>query len=227
MTGGLSRSQIAWRAAQDIHEGATVNLGVGLPLGIPNHIPADKEVVFHSENGLLGMGPPAAEDEEDWELINAGTRPTTLLPGGSFFHHADSFAMIRGGHIDICALGAFQVSANGDLANWDLGDGKRIPTVGGAMDLAVGAKRVFVLTEHNARDGAPKIVERCSLPLTGLACVDRIFTDLAVIDVTDRGLSVTEHLETISFEELQNRTGASLEQSSDWRPLISPALDGE
>jgi 3-oxoadipate CoA-transferase beta subunit len=222
---GLTRPQIAWRVAQDIPDGAVVNLGIGMPLAIPNFIPTDREVVLHSENGLLGMGPPAAEGEEDWELINAGTRATTLIPGGSYFHHADSFAMIRGGHIDICALGAFQIAANGDLANWNLGDGIRTPAVGGAMDLAAGAKRVFILTDHFARDGAPKIVERCTLPLTGLACVNRIYTDLAVIDVVEDGLSVLEFIEDISFEELQAKTGAKIQPSDDCRPLVAPALD--
>ena len=222
---GLTRPQIAWRAAQDIPDGSIVNLGIGMPLGIPNYIPAEREVILHSENGLLGMGPPAKEGEEDWELVNAGTMATTLLPGGSYFHHADSFAMIRGGHIDICALGAFQVAANGDLANWNLGDGVRTPTVGGAMDLAVGAKRVFILTDHNARDGAAKIIKECSLPLTGLACVDRIFTDLAVIEVTAAGLVVLEHVEDILFEELQDKTDARLQQSTDWKPLTAPNLD--
>ena len=222
---GLTRPQIAWRAAQDIPDGAIVNLGIGMPLGIPSYIPAEREVILHSENGLLGMGPPPKEGEEDWELINAGLMATTLLPGGSYFHHADSFAMIRGGHIDICALGAFQVAANGDLANWDLGDGLRTPTVGGAMDLAAGAKRIFIVTDHNARDGASKIVEKCSLPLTGHACVDRIYTDLAVIEVTASGLLVLEHVEEFSFEELQAKTDASLKKSADWKPLKAPDLD--
>lgn len=224
MTAGLSRPQIAWRAAQDIPDGAVVNLGIGIPLAIPNFIPDGREVILHSENGLLGMGPPAPEGEEDWELINAGTRATTLVPGGSYFHHADSFAMIRGHHIDICALGAFQVAANGDLANWNLGDGVRIPTVGGAMDLAAGAKRLFVLTDHCARDGTPKIVEECSLPLTGVGCVERIYTDLAVIDVTAQGLDVLEHVDGLSGEELQARTGAPLKFSDNWRPLEAPDL---
>jgi len=221
---GLRRFQIAWRAAQDIPDGAVVNLGIGIPLGIPNFIPDGREVVLHSENGLLGMGPPAREGQEDWELVNAGTRATTLLPGGSFFHHADSFAMIRGGHIDICALGAFQIAADGSLANWNLGDGKRTPAVGGAMDLAAGAKKLFVLTEHNAKDATPKIVEECELPLTGVRCVDRIFTDVAVIDVTPDGLSVAEHLEELSFDELQERTAAPLTQADDWKPLTAPDL---
>lgn len=225
MTTGLTRRQIAWRAAWDIPDGAVVNLGIGMPMEIPNFIPEDREIVLHSENGLLGMGPLAKEGEEDWELVNAGTRPTTLVTGGSYFHHADSFAMIRGGHIDICVLGAFQIAANGDLANWNLGDGARTPAVGGAMDLAAGAKRVFILTEHCARDGAPKIVEHCALPLTGLACVDRIYTDFAVIDVTDRGLSVREHIEDLTFEGLREKTGAPLELAEDWRPLTAPAMD--
>jgi len=222
---GLTRPQIAWRAAQDFPDGAVVNLGIGMPLAIPRYIPSDREVILHSENGLLGMGPPAIEGEENWDLINAGTRATTLLAGGSFFHHADSFAMIRGGHIDICALGAFQIAANGDLANWNLGDGVRTPAVGGAMDLAAGAKQVFILTDHCSRDGAPKIVERCTLPLTGLACVNRIYTDLAVIEVTENGLLVRELVDEISFEDLQTKTGAELQTADDCRPLTAPMLD--
>jgi 3-oxoadipate CoA-transferase beta subunit len=227
MTGGLSRVQIAWRVAQDIADGAYVNLGIGMPLAIPRFIPEDREVVLHSENGLLGMGPPPPEDAEDWELINAGTRPTTLLPGGSFFHHADSFAMIRGGHLDICVLGAFQISAGGDLANWNLGDGSRIPTVGGAMDLAAGAKRVFVMSDHCARDGAPKIVAECTLPLTGVACVDRIYTDLAVIDVTADGLLVRELVETCDFAELEAKTGAPIRLAGNSRSLTAPDIEAD
>ena len=221
---GLTRPQIAWRAAQDIPNGAIVNLGIGMPIAIPQHIPENREVILHSENGLLGMGPAPAEGEEDFELVNASTRPSSILPGGSYFHHADSFAMIRGGHIDICVLGAFQVAANGDLANWNLGDGVRTPTVGGAMDLAAGAKQIFILTDHCARDGGPKIVEKCTLPLTGLGCVDRVYTDLAVIDITPNGLEVSDIVAGCSFEELQAKTGAALRRADNCRELIAPDL---
>lgn len=222
---GLTRPQIAWRAAQDIPDGAVVNLGIGMPMNIPKFIPEDIEVILHSENGLLGMGPAPAKEDEDWELVNAGTQPTTVLPGASYFHHADSFAMIRGGHIDICALGAFQVAANGDLANWNLGDGVRTPAVGGAMDLAAGAKQIFILTDHCARDGGPKIVEKCTLPLTGLGCVDRVYTDLAVIDITPNGMEVSDIATGCSFEELQAKTGAPLRRAHNCRELIAPDLD--
>ena len=225
MSGNLTRRQIAWRTAQDIPDGAVVNLGIGMPLAIPNFIPDDREIILHSENGLLGMGPAPAKGDEDWDLVNAGTRPTTVLPGGSFFHHADSFAIIRGGHLDICVLGAFQVSQSGDLANWSLGATARIPTVGGAMDLAASTKNLFINTDHCARDGAPKIVAECSLPLTGVGCVDRIYTDLAVIDVTPDGLVVREMVPGLSFGDLQARTGAALRLAADWCPLTAPDLD--
>lgn len=220
----LSRAQIAWRVAQDIEDGSYVNLGVGIPLAVTSYIPADREVVLHSENGVLGMGPAPAADKVDWNLVNAGKQPVTILPGGSYFHHADSFAMIRGRHIDICVLGAFQVSEKGDLANWTLGNTAMPPAVGGAMDLAVGAKKIFVTMEHCARDGAAKIVRQCTLPLTGVSCVDRIFTDLAVIDVTKKGLLVREVVPGCSFEELCARTDASLTLAEDWRPLRAPEL---
>jgi 3-oxoadipate CoA-transferase beta subunit len=206
----LTRDQIAARVAQDIPEGAYVNLGIGLPTMVTRHLPADLDIFLHSENGLLGMGPPPAPGEEDEDLINAGKQPVTLLPGGAYFHHADSFAMMRGGHLDICVLGAFQVSATGDLANWHTGAPDAIPAVGGAMDLAIGAKRVFVMMEHQTKDGASKIVPECSYPLTGVACVSRIYTDLAVIDVTPRGLVVREMVDGLSFDELQRITGVPL-----------------
>jgi 3-oxoadipate CoA-transferase beta subunit len=205
----LSRDQIAARVARDIPEGAYVNLGIGLPTLVANHLPADREIFLHSENGILGMGPAPAEGDEDWDLINAGKQPVTLKTGGAFFHHADSFAMMRGGHLDICVLGAFQVSASGDLANWHTG-GDAIPAVGGAMDLAAGAKSVFIMMEHQTKTGESKIVERCTYPLTGVGCVTRIYTDIAVIDVTRRGLVATEWVPSISFEELCSRTGAPL-----------------
>ncbi len=206
----LSRDQIAQRVALDIEEGAYVNLGIGLPTRIANFLAPGKEIFLHSENGILGMGPAPETGEEDDELINAGKEHVTLLTGGCFFHHGDSFAMMRGGHIDVCVLGAFQVAANGDLANWHTGAPDAIPAVGGAMDLAVGAKKVFVTMEHNTKKGEPKIVERCTYPLTGLACVDRIYTDLAVIDVTPRGLVVLEMAPGIDIQTLQNRTEAPL-----------------
>jgi len=206
----LDRNQIAARVARDIPEGAYVNLGIGLPTLVANHIPKGREVILHSENGVLGIGPRPAQGQEDEDLINAGKEPVTLLPGGAYFHHADSFAMIRGGHIDFCVLGAFQVSAAGDLANWHTGEPDAIPAVGGAMDLALGAKKVLVMMEHVTKGGASKIVERCTYPLTGVACVHRIYTDLAVIDVAPDGLRVVEMVEGLSFEDLQRQTGAPL-----------------
>ena len=206
----LNRDQRAARVAKDIAEGAYVNLGIGLPTLVANHLPKDREIFLHSENGLLGMGPAPAKGEEDPDLINAGKQPVTLLTGGAYFHHGDSFAMMRGGHLDICVLGAFQVSAGGDLANWHTGAKDAIPAVGGAMDLAIGAKRVFVMMDHVTKSGEPKIVARCTYPLTAMACVDRIYTDLAVIDVTTHGLTVVEIVEGLSFEELQRMTAAPL-----------------
>jgi 3-oxoadipate CoA-transferase beta subunit len=205
-----TRDDIARRVAQDIPEGAYVNLGIGLPTKVANYLPKDREIFLHSENGLLGMGPAPAPGHEDPELINAGKEPVTLLEGGAFFHHGDSFAMMRGGHLDVCVLGAFQVSASGDLANWHTGAPDAIPAVGGAMDLAIGAKQVFVMTDHLTKTGECKIVERCTYPLTGIGCVDRIYTDLAVIDITPRGLEVIEIVEGLSFEALQNVTPVPL-----------------
>jgi 3-oxoadipate CoA-transferase beta subunit len=206
----LTRDRMAARVALDIPEGAYVNLGIGLPTLVANHLPAGREIFLHSENGILGMGPAPASGAEDWDLVNAGKQPVTLLTGGAFFHHADSFAMMRGGHLDICVLGAFQVSAAGDLANWHTGAADAIPAVGGAMDLAIGARRTFVMMEHVTREGAPKIVERCSYPLTGVGCVARLYTDLAVIDVTADGLVAREWIDGLSFDELQALTGAPL-----------------
>lgn len=202
----LTREQLAARVARDIPEGAYVNLGIGLPTLIGNYLPKDREIFLHSENGILGMGPAPAAGQEDWDLINAGKQPVTLLQGGAFFHHADSFAMMRGGHLDICVLGAFQVAANGDLANWHTGAADAIPAVGGAMDLAVGAKQVFVMMEHLTKGGESKIVEHCSYPLTGVGCVSRVYTDLAVIDIKPDGLHVLEMVEGLSFDELQRLT---------------------
>ncbi len=206
----LSRDDIAKRVAKDIPEGAYVNLGIGLPTKIANFLPKDKEIFLHSENGLLAFGEAPAKGEEDDELINAGKEYVTMLTGGAFFHHGDSFAMMRGGHLDICVLGAFQVAQNGDLANWHTGAKDAVPAVGGAMDLAVGAKKVFVTTEHTTKTGTPKIVKELSYPVTGKACVDRIYTDLCVIDVTADGLKVIEMVEGLSFDELQSLTEATL-----------------
>lgn len=206
----LTRDQIAARVAIDIPDGAYVNLGIGLPTKISNYLPADKDIFLHSENGLLAFGPPPAKGEEDPELINAGKEFVTMLTGGSFFHHGDSFAMMRGGHLDICVLGAFQVAANGDLANWHTGAPNAIPAVGGAMDLAVGSKKVFVTTDHVTKTGEAKIVAELIYPVTGKQCVDRIYTDLCVIDVTADGMKVIEKVEGLSFEELQSLTGATL-----------------
>lgn len=208
----FSRDQIAARVARDIPEGAYVNLGIGLPTLVANHLPAGKDVFLQSENGILGMGPAPAPGQEDYDLINAGKQPVTALPGAAYFHHADSFGMMRGGHLDICALGAFQVSVDGDLANWHTGAPDAIPAVGGAMDLAVGAKQVLIMMEHLTKSGQSKIVERCTYPLTGVACVSRIYTDLAVIDVTRAGLVVLEMAPGLAFAELQRLTGVPLTQ---------------
>ena len=209
-----TRDQMAARVAQDIPEGAYVNLGIGLPTMVANHLPKDREILLQSENGLLAMGPAPAAGAEDPDLINAGKQPVTLLPGGAYFHHADSFAMMRGGHLDFCVLGAFQVSKDGDIANWHTGAPDAIPAVGGAMDLAIGAKRVYVMMEHLTKQGQSKIVERCTYPLTGVRCVNRIFTDLAVIDVTREGLQVVEMAEGLALEELQRLTGVPLKQAA-------------
>jgi 3-oxoadipate CoA-transferase beta subunit len=206
----LTRDEMARRVARDIPEGAYVNLGIGLPTMVANHLPKEREIFLHSENGLLGMGPAPPPGEEDYDLINAGKQPVTLLPGGAYFHHADSFAMMRGGHLDICVLGAFQVSVQGDLANWSTGGADAIPAVGGAMDLAIGAKRTFVMMEHLTKGGESKIVERCTYPLTGIGCVSRIYTDLAVIDVTPRGLKLVEACTGLGHAELEQLTGVPL-----------------
>jgi 3-oxoadipate CoA-transferase beta subunit len=206
----FSREEMAARVALDIPDGAYVNIGIGLPTLVANFLPRDREIVLQSENGLLGMGPAPAAGEEDPDLVNASKLPVTLVTGGSFFHHGDSFAMMRGGHIDYCIMGAFQVSQAGDLANWHTGAPDAIPAVGGAMDLAIGARHVYVMMEHLTKTGESKIVEKCTYPLTGLACVDRIYTDLAVIDVTARGLEVVEMAAGLAFEELQRLTAAPL-----------------
>jgi 3-oxoadipate CoA-transferase beta subunit len=208
-----SRDEMAAKVARDIAEGAYVNLGIGLPTLVANHLPRDREIVLHSENGILGMGPAPAAGHEDMDLINAGKQAVTLLAGGAYFHHADSFAMMRGGHIDVCVLGAFQVSVAGDLANWHTGAPDAIPAVGGAMDLATGAKRVYVMMEHLTKGGESKIVASLTYPPTALACVDRIYTDLAVLDVTPQGLRVRERAEGVSFDELERLTGVALKES--------------
>ena len=223
MTNGrLNRRQIAWRVAQDIHDGACVNLGIGMPVLVGNYLPDDREIILHSENGILGMGPAPAPGEEDYELTNASKGPVTLLDGGSFVHQADSFAMIRGGHIDICVMGVFQVSASGDLANWSTGGPDAIPGVGGAMDLAIGAKRVFVMTEHMTRAGEPKIVEHCSYPLTGAGVVSSIYSNIAVIDITGEGLVVREKLAGLELDDVQSVTGAPVRLANDWQTLDVP-----
>ena len=206
----FSREEMAVRVARDIPEGAYVNIGIGLPTLVGNYLPPDREIVLQSENGVLGMGPAPPAGEEDPDLINASKLPVTLMAGGSFFHHGDSFAMMRGGHIDYCILGAFQVSEAGDLANWHTGAADAIPAVGGAMDLAVGARHVYVMMEHATKSGESKIVKKCTYPLTGLACVDRIYTDLAVIEVTRHGLEVIDMAEGLAFDELQRLTAAPL-----------------
>ncbi|CAA9283132.1 MAG: Succinyl-CoA:3-ketoacid-coenzyme A transferase subunit B [uncultured Acetobacteraceae bacterium] len=207
----FSRDQMARRAADDIPEGWCVNLGIGIPTLVANHVPTDREVVFHSENGILGMGPAPAKGREDPWLVNAGKQLITLVPGASFVGHADSFAMIRGGHIDLCVLGGFEVAENGDLANWATSENDTAPAVGGAMDLAAGAKRLWVLMEHTTKDGRPKVVERCGYPLTGLGCVTRVYTNLAVLDVVPgRGFVVREMAPGVDFETLQSRSAARL-----------------
>jgi 3-oxoadipate CoA-transferase beta subunit len=210
-----TRDEMAQRVARDIPEGAVVNLGIGLPTLVANHLPPPgavgyREVMIHSENGVLGVGPAPAPGDEDYDLVNAGKQPVTLLPGGSYFHHTDSFAMMRGGHLDICVLGAFQVSGRGDLANWHTGAADAIPAVGGAMDLAIGAKKTFVMMEHGTKTGEPKIVAACSYPLTGVACVSRIYTDLAVLDITPAGVQPMELAEGLTFAELQAATAVAL-----------------
>jgi 3-oxoadipate CoA-transferase beta subunit len=201
---------MARRVAQDIPEGAYVNLGIGLPTMVANHLDKSRDIFLHSENGILGMGPAPAAGEEDEDVINAGKQPVTLLIGGSYFHHGDSFAMMRGGHLDICVLGAFQVSVQGDLANWHTGAPDAIPAVGGAMDLAIGAKSVYVMMEHQTKTGESKIVQACTYPLTGIGCVNRIYTDLAVMDVTPNGLIVRDIAEGLSLQELEKLTGVAL-----------------
>lgn len=206
----LTREQIAQRIAQDIPEGAYVNLGIGMPTLVGNYLPRDREILLHSENGILGMGPAPVAGQADMDLINAGKEPVTLLTGGAYFHHTDSFAMMRGGHIDIAVLGAFQVSVAGDLANWHTGEPGAIPAVGGAMDLAVGAKNVWVMMEHLTKSGESKFVAHCTYPLTGIGVVKRVYTDLAVIEVTPGGLVASRLVPGLALDELQRLTGVQL-----------------
>ncbi|WP_426958362.1 3-oxoacid CoA-transferase subunit B [Muricoccus radiodurans] len=214
----LTREGLARRVARAIPDGSFVNLGIGLPDMVPDHIPEDREVVLHSENGILHVGPRPPEGQEDWNLINAGKQPVTIRPGGSYFDTALSFAIMRGGHLDISVLGAFQVSASGDLANWSTGENEGVPAVGGAMDLAVGARQIWVMMEHVSRYGHPRLVQACTYPLTARGVVRRVFTNLAVIAVTAEGLEVEEILPGLSLEELQRQTGAPL-RATDPRPL--------
>ena len=202
-----TKDELAKRVAQDIHDGAYVNLGIGMPTQVANHLPKEVEVVLHSENGILGMGPAPDSEQEDYDLINAGKQPVTLLPGGAFFHHADSFAMMRGGHLDICVLGAFQVSAKGDLANWSTGEAGSIPAVGGAMDLAIGAKQTWVMMDLLTKKGESKLVQQCTYPLTGLACVKRVYTDLATFACTAEGLQLIDAVQGLSREALEGIVG--------------------
>ena len=202
-----SKDQLAARVAQDIYEGATVNLGIGMPTLVANHIPTSREVLLHSENGILGMGPAPAEGDEDYDLINAGKQPVSLLKGGSFFHHADSFAMMRGGHLDICVLGAFQVSSTGDLANWSTGEPGAIPAVGGAMDLAIGARQTWVMMDLLTKKGESKVVQACTYPLTGIACVKRIYSELATLECTPQGLKLIDLVDGLKHAELEKLIG--------------------
>jgi len=224
MTDGLNNAQIAWRAAQDIEDGAYVNLGIGFPEMVASYEVEGRHVTYHTENGVLGFGPAPKPGEEDWDLINAGKKAITLKPGASFFHHADSFAMVRGGHLDVAILGAYQVAQNGDLANWRAGS-KAVPAVGGAMDLVHGAKRVAVITTHCTKDGKPKLVEECTFPLTGLGCVTRVYTSHAVVDIEDGHFVLREKLSDISLDDLQAMTGAKLHIDGEVADLNAPVLD--
>ncbi|MEP3278039.1 MAG: 3-oxoacid CoA-transferase subunit B [Stappiaceae bacterium] len=219
----LSNAQIAWRAAQDIEDGSYVNLGIGFPEMIAKFQPQGRDVVYHTENGVLGFGKAPPEGEEDWDLINAGKKAITLKPGSAFFHHADSFAMVRGGHLDLAVLGAYQVAETGDLANWSTGRGG-VPAVGGAMDLVHGAKRVAVVTDHVTKTGEPKLVKHCTMPLTGVGCVTRIYTSLAVVDIDQGHFLLREKLAALSFDDLQALTGATLNIAGGISDLDTPKL---
>jgi 3-oxoadipate CoA-transferase, beta subunit len=220
----LNRLQIAWRAAQDIGDGLIVNLGIGMPVHVADYLRAEVDVFIQSENGVIGAGPLAPADRADSDLVDAGSRRITLRPGASIVDSALSFAMIRGGHIDVAILGAFEVAANGDLANWDMRIPSKGPLVGGAMDLAAGARAVWVLMEHTTRKGGPRLLQACTLPLTAVACVRRVYTDLAVVEITPAGLLVREMLEGMTAAELQARTGAPLAFAPDCRPLGAPPM---
>jgi 3-oxoadipate CoA-transferase beta subunit len=206
-----SKDELAKRVAQDIFDGAYVNLGIGMPTQVANHIPVGREVVLHSENGILGMGPAPAAGQEDFDLINAGKQPVTLLSGGAYFHHADSFAMMRGGHLDICVLGAFQVSATGDLANWSTGEPGSIPAVGGAMDLAIGAKQTWVMMDLLTKKGDSKVVRDCTYPLTGIGCVKRIYSELATLECTPQGLKLIDIVDGLALTELERLLGLPIQ----------------
>ena len=206
-----TKDQMAARVAQDMPDGAYVNLGIGMPTLVANHLPPGLEIILHSENGILGMGPAPDKAHEDFDLINAGKQPVTLLPGGAYFHHNDSFAMMRGGHLDICVLGAFQVSEHGDLANWHTGEADAIPAVGGAMDLAIGAKQTWVMMDLLTKQGQSKVVRACTYPLTGLACVSRIYTDLATLEVTDQGLKLIDAVSGLSHADLEALIGLTIQ----------------
>lgn len=223
MSAKLTPTQMAWRAAQDIADGAYVNLGIGFPEMVARFQPPGREAVFHTENGILGFGEAPAPGCEDWDLINAGKKAVTIRPGTAFFHHADSFAMVRGGHLDVAILGAYQVAETGDLANWSTGP-RGVPAVGGAMDLVHGAKTVAVMTDHVTKDGKPKLLARCSLPLTGVGCVTRVYTNLAVLDIQDGRFVLREKLAALSLENLQALTGARLHTPGPVADLIVPEL---
>ena len=223
MSPRLTNAQIAWRAAQDIADGAYVNLGIGFPERVARYQPPGRAAIFHSENGILNFGGAPPPGQEDWDLINAGKRAVTLKPGAAFFHHADSFAMVRGGHLDVAILGAYEVAETGDLANWSTGP-LGVPAVGGAMDLVHGARRVAVITEHVTKDGRPKLVQRCSLPLTGVACVTRVYTSLAVIDIAGGRFLLREKLPGLDLDALQAVTGAALVTDGPILDLIVPEL---
>lgn len=219
----LSNAQIAWRAAQDLEDGAYVNLGIGFPEMVARFQPEGRHITYHTENGVLGFGKAPPEGEEDWDLINAGKKAITLQPGASFFHHADSFAMARGAHLDLAILGAYQVAANGDIANWSTGKGG-VPAVGGAMDLVHGAKAIAVITDHVTKKGDPKLVETCAMPLTGVGCVTRVYTSLCVADITPKGFVLREKLPGISLDDLQSVTGAELQIETDVAEMACPAV---
>lgn len=223
MAAKLSNAQIAWRAAQDLPDGAYVNLGIGFPEMVAKFKPKGREVVYHTENGILDFGESPPAGQEDWDLINAGKKAVTLNPGAAFFHHADSFAMVRGGHLDVAVLGAYEVAETGDLANWSTGPGS-VPAVGGAMDLVHGAKQVWVITDHTTKDGKPKLLKRCRLPLTGVGCVTTVFTSLAVVDIRDGRLVLREKLAGMSVDELQSVTEATLTVGDKVGDLVVPEV---